>query len=53
MERLPRRFGRDLRVGAFEVSEQRDRIARDILWRLTIAKLRQANPRFLAANGFT
>ncbi len=45
------RFARDLRVGAFEGSEPRDREAREILWRLAIAKLRLANPRFLAANG--
>jgi hypothetical protein len=45
-----RRFANDLRTGAFEGS---DREARDILWRLTLAKLRQANPRFLAANGFS
>jgi aminoglycoside phosphotransferase (APT) family kinase protein len=49
---LPRRFAYDLREGAFESSEAREHNARDVLWRLTIAKLRQANPRFLAANGF-
>lgn len=47
------RFARDLRVGAFGGSAPRDRNARAILWRLTIFKLRQANPRFLAANGFS
>jgi hypothetical protein len=47
-----RRLGSDLRAGAFETSAQGERRARDILWRLTIAKLRRANPRFLAANGF-
>jgi Domain of unknown function (DUF6285) len=47
------RFARDLRVGAFEGSQQHDREAREILWRLAIAKLRLANPRFLAANGFS
>jgi len=47
-----RRFAYDLRVGAFERSEPQDRAARAILWRLTIAKLRQSNPEFLAANGF-
>ncbi len=50
---LRRRFARDLRAGAFEDSRQRERGARGILWRLTIAKLRLANPRFLAANGFS
>jgi aminoglycoside phosphotransferase (APT) family kinase protein len=50
---LPRRFAYDLREGAFESSDARELNARDILWRLTIAKLRQANPRFLAANGFS
>jgi Domain of unknown function (DUF6285) len=43
----------DLRAGAFEESEARERRARDVLWRLTIVKLRRANPRFLAANGFS
>jgi hypothetical protein len=47
------RFARDLRAGAFEEGEPRERYAREILWRLTIAKLRDANPRFLNANGFS
>jgi hypothetical protein len=47
-----RRFAYDLRIGAFESSEPRDRAARAILWRLAIASLRQSNPEFLAANGF-
>ena len=46
------RFARDLRIGAFENSPNRELCARAILWRLTVAKLRQANPEFLAANGF-
>jgi hypothetical protein len=50
-DELPRHFAHDLRIGAFEGSS-RDRRAREILWRLTIVKLRLANPRFLAANGF-
>jgi hypothetical protein len=50
---LLRRFARDLRVGAFEGSERHSREARAILWRLTIFRLRQANPRFLAANGLS
>jgi hypothetical protein len=49
---LLRRFARDLRAGAFEEGEPRERYARAILWRLTIVKLRDANPRFLNANGF-
>jgi hypothetical protein len=49
---LLRRFARDLRVGTFSSSESLERRAREILWQLTIAKLRRANPRFLAANGF-
>jgi uncharacterized protein DUF6285 len=44
------RFSRDLRIGPADGS---DREALDILWRLTIGKLRRANPRFLAANGFS
>ena len=47
------RFARDLRGGAFEGSEPREHQARHILSRLTIAKLRSANPRFLSANGFS
>ena len=47
-----RRFAYDLRVGAFGSSEPLDRAARAVLWRLTVAKLRQSNPEFLAANGF-
>ena len=50
---LLRRFARDLRIGAFEEDEPREREAREILWRLTVAKLRDANPRFLNANGFS
>ena len=49
---LWRRFAADLRVGAFANSPDREAQARAALWRLTIAKLRLANPRFLAANGF-
>jgi hypothetical protein len=47
-----RRLARELRIGAFENSPERETRARAILWRLTIARLRLANPRFLAANGF-
>jgi hypothetical protein len=50
---LWRRFAGELRVGAFADSPDREAQARAVLWRLTIAKLRLANPRFLAANGFT
>jgi hypothetical protein len=50
---LLHRFARDLRAGAFEEGEPRERHAREILWSLTIAKLRDANPRFLNANGFS
>jgi len=46
-----RRFANDLRIGAFEKLQPRERAARAILWRLTIAKLRQSNPKFLADNG--
>ena len=44
------RFSRDLRIGAVDGS---DREVLDILWRVTIGRLRRANPRFLAANGFS
>ena len=46
------RLAADLRVGAFEGCEMRARAARAILWRLTMMKLREGNPAFLAANGF-
>jgi aminoglycoside phosphotransferase (APT) family kinase protein len=46
------RFARDLRIGAFENSPQCQARVRAILWQMTIARLRLANPRFLAANGF-
>jgi hypothetical protein len=49
---LLQRFARDLRVGALPSSGPQECMAREILWRLTISRLRQANPRFLAANGF-
>jgi hypothetical protein len=50
-ETLLRRFAADLRNGAFETSEPRQSAARAILWALTVAKLREGNPQFLAANG--
>jgi len=49
---LLRRFAADLRAGAFEPCASRGRAARAILWRLTILKLREGNPGFLAAQGF-
>jgi uncharacterized protein DUF6285 len=52
-EALLRRFAQDLRGGLFEEGQPRERHAREILWRLTISKLRQANPRFLDVNGFS
>jgi aminoglycoside phosphotransferase (APT) family kinase protein len=51
-EGLIGRFALDLRNGAFETYPSQERAARAILWRLTIARLREANPQFLAANGF-
>jgi hypothetical protein len=53
MPDLLRRFAHDLRIGAFENSQRCDRDARGILWRLTLVKLGLANPKFLAANGFS
>src|SRR5258708_26400411 len=41
------RFAADLRNGAFETSPSRETAARAILWRLTIAKLREGDPHFL------
>jgi aminoglycoside phosphotransferase (APT) family kinase protein len=49
---LLRRLARDLRAGAFETCQTRGPAARAILWRLTMAKLREGNPQFLAENGF-
>ena len=46
------RFAADLRNGAFETSGPRESDARAILWAMTIARLRESNPQFLAANGF-
>jgi hypothetical protein len=48
---LLRCFAADFRAGAFQTSESRERAARAILWRLTILKLREGNPQFLAAHG--
>ena len=45
------RFAADLRNGAFETSASRDSAARAILWRLTIGKMGEGNPHFLAVNG--
>ncbi len=42
----------DLRQGVFEKCTARAGAARAILWRLTILKLREGNPSFLAENGF-
>jgi aminoglycoside phosphotransferase (APT) family kinase protein len=50
---LLRHFARELRIGGFENSPERAAKAHAILWCLTIAKLRLANPRFLAANGLS
>ncbi len=49
---LLHRFAAELRAGAFDRCVSRGRIARAILWRLTILKLREGNPAFLAENGF-
>ena len=46
------RLAADLRNGAFETTPSREQAARAILWRLVLAQLREANPQFLAANGF-
>jgi hypothetical protein len=46
-----RRLAADLRNGAFETCPSRQSAACAILWHLVIAKLREANPQFLRANG--
>ena len=51
-DRLLRRFAVDLRNGAFESCPSQECAARVILWRMMIARLREANPHFLAAHGF-
>jgi Domain of unknown function (DUF6285) len=48
-----RRFATDLRQGRFTADPARERAARALMWRLTSIRLREANPRFLAANGFS
>ncbi|HVH73648.1 MAG TPA: DUF6285 domain-containing protein [Stellaceae bacterium] len=53
IQQIWRRFAVDLRQGAFDDDDECGHAARAILWRLTLAKLRRANPRFLAANGFS
>jgi hypothetical protein len=50
---LLRRLARELRIGGLDNSPERAAQARAMLWRLTISRLRLANPRFLAANGFS
>jgi aminoglycoside phosphotransferase (APT) family kinase protein len=52
VDRQLRRLAADLRAGAFEPCETRARAARAVLWQLTVFKLREGNPQFLAANGF-
>jgi aminoglycoside phosphotransferase (APT) family kinase protein len=47
-----RRLAADLCNGAFESYPSRQSAACAILWQLVIAKLREANPQFLKANGF-
>ncbi len=49
-EELLRRFAGDLRKGAFAGS--RESAAKRVLWRLTLSKLKEGNPNFLAANDF-
>ena len=49
---LLRRLAGDLRNGAFEACREREAAARAILWALTVSKLREGNPQFLAENGF-
>jgi hypothetical protein len=49
---LLRRFAVDLRNGAFETSGPRQNAARAILWAITTNRLRESNPKFLAAHGF-
>lgn len=49
---LMARLAADLRNGEFETSPSQEKAARVILWRLVAGKLREANPQFLAANGY-
>jgi aminoglycoside phosphotransferase (APT) family kinase protein len=50
---LLRRFARELRIGGFDNSPERWARAPAILWQLAVARLRLANPRFLASHGFS
>jgi aminoglycoside phosphotransferase (APT) family kinase protein len=50
---LWRRLARELRIGGFENSPEYREQVRAILWHSTIARLRLANPRYLAASGFS
>ncbi len=52
LPRLLRRLALELRAGAFAADEARGRAVLAILWGMTIAKLREGNPLFLAENGF-
>jgi hypothetical protein len=45
------RLSGDLRRGEIQTSGSRERPVRAILWRLTVLKLREGNPQFLAAHG--
>lgn len=46
------RLAAEIRDGVADGTEQRARAARELLWRLTISQLREANPKYLADNGF-
>jgi hypothetical protein len=53
IDELLHRFARELRIGAFKNSPDHEVRARAILRQLTVARLRQSNPDFLAAHGIT
>lgn len=48
---LLRRFAADIRAGAFDAPSPDRQAVRDLLWTITVRKLRESNPGFLAASG--
>ena len=51
LPRLLSRFTADIRAGAFDAPGERREHARRMLWAMTLQKLRESNPDYLAASG--
>lgn len=45
------RFAAEIRAGAFDAPGERREQARRLLWAMTLQKLRESNPEYLAASG--